>query len=143
MVTGSKTVTSAIMSGRRMPRSIRPTRPAGRDVILRIASSSVRRRSSRTYFPQDARERAPAPRMRFRVGQRAVLGHRRRVGADRHLWVFQCQPDIAFSHDGNDDRALAVIGYQQVHHAVARILAHEPADLRKRLALVLLKIRAE
>src|SRR2546427_10829238 len=43
---------SAIIPGRRIPRSFRWTRAAAFEVILRIASSSVRTCSSRTYLPR-------------------------------------------------------------------------------------------
>src|SRR3989442_13181140 len=50
-VAGSNTVTSANMPGARTPRSVSPTRWAGREVSLRTANSSGKSRSSRTYRP--------------------------------------------------------------------------------------------
>ena len=93
--------------------------------------------------PENPRERPPRARMRFRFRQLAVFGLRARVGAHADQRMPQPRAHIVFVHDRNDDRALAAVGNDEIHHGVARILPHRLPDRRERHPFVLAQLGSE
>ena len=57
--------------------------------------------------------------------------------------MLQRRADIVLGHDGDDDRALAAVGDDEIHHGVARVLSHRLADLGQAHPLVLSQLRVQ
>ena len=94
-------------------------------------------------LPENPGEGAPRAGMRSRLRERTVLGPGARVGVDGDQRVGERSPDVLLRHDADDAGRLSLIGNHQVDQGVAGILAHRPADLGQRHALVLAEVAVE
>src|SRR5205085_8136793 len=89
---------------------------------------------------EDARERAPAARVRLRAGERPVGRTRAAVCADVNEGRTEGRAQIVFGHHEIDRAGLRLVSDDEIEERVERVFALRCGDLREAFALPLFKL---